>query len=379
MTNARPSPPSRLAQAALVAYAVALAGGSLYPLSGWRHAGVPLFGFLFDPWPRWWTGFDVAFNVAIYLPGGLMLAMQLRSRLPRWLAIGVAVLVCSAVALGLEALQSLLPNRVPSRLDWLANTGGALLGALLHPWGERVADVGQRSLEQRIAIDRTDSAVGATLMAVWLCLQWPTQRLLFGQGDLNALWRTLADWTGLSEVASPWRLNPAHGMAAEALAVSMAMVGIGLLVREVLPTRAPRAAITGAMIFAAVAIKTVASAAMVGPAKAVNWLTAGAQGGLLIGATLLALLATARRTTRLALAIAALAISSVLATVFPVDTYFSTDIAAREDGSWRNLDGFLRGTATVWPYLAIAWCAGRWRALRRQPRSTEPPYNRSEP
>jgi VanZ family protein len=363
MTIAPSSRPSRLPHAALVTYTIALIVGTLYPMSGWRSSGLPVFGFLFDPWPRWWTWFDIVFNIVVYLPGGLLLAMVLReSRWARHAAL-LAVLGGSAAAVSLEALQSLLPNRVPSRLDWLANTAGAWLGALLSPLGARLAARGQRTLDQRMAIDGTDSAIGTTLVGIWLLIQWPPQRLLFGQGDLlHALVATI-ELAGLSTSATDWRLGAEHTVFAEALGVAMAVASIGLLVREVLPTRAPRAAVTAALLFAAVSVKTVATATMIGPGKSVGWLTAGAQGGLLTGAVILALLSAAQRATRLRLAMGALALNSLLTTAFPFDTYYASALASWETSSWRNIDGLLRTASSLWPYAAIAWCGQRLHAL----------------
>ena len=148
--------------------------------------------------------------------------------------------------------------------------------------------------------------------------------------------------------------------------MTMAVIGIGLLVREVLPTGAPRAAITTALLTLGLLIKTVAGAAMLGPDKSLGWLTAGAQGGLLMGAVGLALLSAARRMTRLRLAILALALNCTLTTSFPFDAYYASAVAGWQNSGWRNIDGMLRGAATVWPYATIVWCIWRLRALNRQ-------------
>ncbi|MBP8308898.1 MAG: VanZ family protein [Burkholderiaceae bacterium] len=363
MTIDPSSRPSRLPHAALVTYVIALVVGTLYPMSGWHSSGLPVFGFLLDPWPRWWTWFDIVFNVVVYLPGGLLLAIVLREHHRARFAVLLAVLICSTTAVSLEALQSLLPNRVPSRMDWLANTAGAWIGALLAPLGARLAARGQQTLDQRMAIDGTDSAIGTTLLGIWLLIQWPAQRLMFGHGDLLHEFVALADLVGLHTSAAEWRLGAEHTVFAEALGVAMAVASIGLLVREVLPTRAPRAAVTAALLFAAVSVKTVATATMVGPGKAVGWLTAGAQGGLLTGAVFLALLSAAQRATRLRLAMGALALNSLLTTVFPFDTYYASALPPWETSSWRNIDGLLRTASCLWPYATIAWCAQRLRSL----------------
>jgi hypothetical protein len=181
MTIAPSSRPSRLPHAALVTYTIALIVGTLYPMSGWRSSGLPVFGFLLDPWPRWWTWFDIVFNIVVYLPGGLLLAMVLRES--RWARYAVLLAVWSAVLRRCRwrHCKACCPT-VPSRLDWLAITAGAWLGALLPL---RAAGRPRPAhLDQRMAIDGTDSAIGTTLVGIWLLIQWPPQRLLFGQGDL---------------------------------------------------------------------------------------------------------------------------------------------------------------------------------------------------
>lgn len=362
------SPPFRLPRALPASYLVALCWGSLYPLSGWRDSGAGLLGFLTDPWPRWWTAVDVIFNIAIYLPAGMLACMLVRERRPQQRALPLALLICSLVALLLEALQSLLPGRVPSRLDWLANSAGALFGALLAPQGERWAARWQQALDARMAMTRGHSAIGSLLLGTWVLVQWPPQRLLFGQGDLEALLHRLPQAiAGIPATPAGWRLAASESVFVEALAVASATVGIGMLVREVLPTRSPRGGITAGVLIAGLLLKTAASAAMFGAQRSLVWLTAGAQGGLLTGAVVLALLAPAQRSTRLRFAIAAFLVTGICASVFPIDAYFASAIAERDPGGWRNLEGLLRGGASLWPYAAVLWCLVRLRALRRMP------------
>ena len=86
--------------------------------------------FLYAAWPRYYTGFDLATNVAAYLPFGFLCAAAMRrhlATLPAWL---LAALLGSALSLVLELLQSYLPNRVPSNLDLACNTAGASAGSV---------------------------------------------------------------------------------------------------------------------------------------------------------------------------------------------------------------------------------------------------------
>lgn len=112
-----------LVYSALVMY------GTLFPLTEWTP---PLFGWsnpITMPWPRQMWRADILINLLAYLPVGLFATLWLRSKL----GIVAAMLVASAFGCGLsfalEMLQSALPSRVPSPLDWATNSAGALLGA----------------------------------------------------------------------------------------------------------------------------------------------------------------------------------------------------------------------------------------------------------
>lgn len=78
--------------------------------------------------PRWIT-YDVvqfAANVLFAAPLGFFVAMILPRR--RW---WVAVLICTTLFAAGEIAQFFVPSRMPSVLDWLANSLGALVGAVI--------------------------------------------------------------------------------------------------------------------------------------------------------------------------------------------------------------------------------------------------------
>lgn len=74
----------------------------------------------------YWTRLEVLANVAMLVPIALLLTFVLGAR--RW---WITVAVCAAASLGVEAVQFFMPGRVASVTDVVANSVGAVIGALL--------------------------------------------------------------------------------------------------------------------------------------------------------------------------------------------------------------------------------------------------------
>jgi VanZ family protein len=118
---------------AALLYALLIAYGSLFPLSGWTESA--------DPWS--WLGSlpagsrlpraDLIINVLAYMPLGLSLAMVMRHSMGNAIAVLAATLIGFALSLGIEHTQAYLPSRVPSTIDLITNSLGSLIGALVAP------------------------------------------------------------------------------------------------------------------------------------------------------------------------------------------------------------------------------------------------------
>lgn len=95
---------------------------------------------------------DLLMNLALYLPLGVTLRMALRARWRRW---PIEVLGTAIIALGLswtvESLQGLMPMRVASLNDVLANSGAACFAALVAPAAWRFYKASAFSLYCRLA------------------------------------------------------------------------------------------------------------------------------------------------------------------------------------------------------------------------------------
>ncbi len=105
----------------------------------WLHSQ-QLFEWLY------WTRLEVLANVAMLVPVALLLTFVLGAR-RWWMAVGI----CVAASIGVEAVQYLMPGRVSSILDVIANTLGAVIGALAAISIEVIAVRGRRASARRSA------------------------------------------------------------------------------------------------------------------------------------------------------------------------------------------------------------------------------------
>ncbi|RZL04907.1 MAG: VanZ family protein, partial [Rubrivivax sp.] len=181
--------PLALAYAALIVYA------SLYPFDEWRDQGIAPWEFITAPLPKYWTGFDVASNVAGYVPLGFLFALAVLRSQPRaraGRAFGVAVALAALLSLLMEAMQSYLPMRVPSNVDLALNIGGAAAGALVAGVLERLGALDRWSrLRERWFVPQARGAL--VLLALWpVALLFPAA-VPFGLGQVL---ERLEEWLG---------------------------------------------------------------------------------------------------------------------------------------------------------------------------------------
>ncbi len=178
---------------ALVVYIGVLVYASLYPFVGWRAPEA----FSLLVWPKYSGAFDVALNVIAYLPLGAMLAARGRRHLGRIRPDRAALRRIAAMTIGfafgfslaMELLQALLPPRVSSPLDLLANTLGAAIGttAMLVTPGRALLARAERWRHLHFAAER-ETDWGLLLLALWLFAQLNPAIPFFEAGNfLNPL------------------------------------------------------------------------------------------------------------------------------------------------------------------------------------------------
>jgi VanZ family protein len=361
------------------AYVALIVYASLYPFTEWRDQGVAPWAFLWSPMPpKYWTGFDVWSNLAGYLPLGFLLVLSFVRR-GRYrvaptgpvAAVGVATLLAALLSFGMEALQTYLPSRVPSNLDFALNVSGALLGAVV----AAVLDVAG-------AIDRwsrfrvrwfVEEARGAlVLLALWpFALLFPASVPL-GLGQVferleTALTTWLLDtpfleWLPVRDI----ELQPLVP-GAELVCVALGALIPCLLGYSVIQSKLRRALFAVAAIAVGACATALSAALSWGPSHAWAWLSLPVQLGFAGAAVLAAVLLPVPRRGCAALVLLALMLHLTLLNQAPASAYFTHTLQTWEQGRFIRFNGLAQWLGWLWPYAALLY------VLVRVSRSEAPP------
>lgn len=340
-------------------YAVLIVYASLYPFSDWRDQGMDAWAFLLAPLPRYWTGFDVAINVAGYFPFGGLLALGVlrsgRSRRP----LLVAFLCSTLLSLVLETLQGFLPVRVASREDWLLNSAGAWVGAattlVMERWG---------------AIDRwshfrsrwffESSRGGLVLLATWpLALLFPPA-IPFGLGQVfERIEATVAeqladtpflDWMPVREV----ELQPLLP-SAELVCVLLGLLIPCLLGFCIIRPGLRRLAFGPLCIGVGTLAAGLSAILSWGPGHAWAWLDLPAQLALVAALVLAPVLSLAPSRVSLALVLLALGVYLSILNQAPESPYFAQTLQEWEQGRFVRFNGLAQWLGWLWPYAVLVY------------------------
>lgn len=338
-----PRGPILLARYLALAWCGLIVYGSLHPFSGWRDTGVSAIAFLDGGWPRYWTVFDLAANVAVYVPLGFCLTLALRNLPGRFTAPTLAVLLAAGVSFAMETAQTWLPSRVPSNLDLACNSLGGLLGALWALWvGPRIfARIS--ALEHKLVAPVPHAELGLTLLGLWLLVPLSPETLLFGAGDF----RQLLDFGS----AVPFAADSFVIIEASITAVNS--LAVGLILRMLCIRWTVAYLIVPLFLLLGLIVRTLAAAILISPAEALAWLTPGAQMGLIAGGASLAVALALPPSLRLFLAVVALMAGTALVNLSPPNPYSTAALATWRQGHFLNFNGLTRLVATLWPFLIL--------------------------
>jgi VanZ family protein len=336
-----------LARILLAVYAVLTAYATLYPMEGWRDAGISAFAYLSAPWPRYVTRFDVAANVLGYVPFGFLAVAAMHPRVRGVPAFAAATAAAFALSLSLEALQSYLPARIASNLDALCNLAGAALGAALAlRFVPRLLVEGPIGhFRRRIFLPGTASDVGLVLIGLWLLTQLNPGMLLFGAGDLR-------DYLDVGQARGQ---QPRFFILIEALVGAANLTAVGLLFSALSSAQAGLRARLVALVVIALAVKTAAFAIVMRAENVFTWLTPGAQIGLAAGLVVALAAVALPRVAQFAIAAMLIMAATVLVNLAPPNPYLTASLKVWQQGHFLNFNGLTRLVSAVWPFAALGY------------------------
>ena len=343
----------------MVLYAGLIVYASLYPFGGWRDQGLMPWGFLFAPWPAYWSQFDTAVNFLGYAPLGFLIALAMlrTSLLPR--PVMLATLSASALSLCMEGLQTYMPLRIPALSDWLLNTLGAGAGAWLASGLEHSGGIDQWSRFRARWFER--HARGAlVLLAIWpvALLFPPAVPLGLGQvferveANLESLFAGSAFlvWLPIRTL----ELQPLVPLA-EMGCVTLGLLAPCLLGHSIIKGWQRRAIFLIAACAISICASGLSSALSYGPQHAWDWLSLPVQVGWGLGALLAALCLALPPRACLALLLVALVWQLDMLNSAPSSPYFAQTLQAWEQGRFIRFNGLAQWLGWCWPYAALVW------------------------
>lgn len=340
-------------------YALLVVYASGYPFSGWHNIGVSPLAYLFAPFPRYRTVFDLVTNIAAYVPLGILVVMALYPTLKKYAAIALTVVLGTLLSGSMEALQTFLPSRVPSNLDLLANSAGVFIGAVLGPLLTRYTlEHGYfQPLRQRWFSD--EASRGLAILALWPIAQIYPQAYLFGHGHITpVLSNWLSYWQAqpieLSLLAKTgMALNAAHYWVLEALISTCGLTGVLLTFLCLLRRPAPRLLLATGLLLAAFVVKSLSAYLLFSPQQAFTWITPGAKAGIALGIIVTLCFFRSHPTTQRRFAIFMLALSLFIVNAAPINPYFNAILQTWVQGKFLNFNGATHFLALFWPLLVL--------------------------
>jgi VanZ family protein len=362
MTEPLPSPSrtSPLARAALLAYVLLIVYASWYPFSGWHNQGLSPFIFLeHTTLPHYWTKFDAITNVIGYMPLGTLIVYALYPRFKGLAALALAALAGTLLSGTMEAVQTYLPSRVSSNLDFYTNAVGCALGAVIGVLTVRKLMDQSPLYRLRQQWFAPHASQGLVLLALWPLAQIYPQSFLFGLGQLLPI---LSDWLSTlldTEIDLASYLRPDTVLTveqywlSETIITACGMVGAALTLLCLLRKPAPRGVLVLLLVASAIVVKALATALFFSPENAFVWVTPGAEGGFLIGAIMLAGLTFAPHVAQRRLAAATLLLCLLIVNTTPANPYFVATLQTWVQGKFLNFNGAAQFLSLLWPFFTI--------------------------
>jgi VanZ family protein len=334
----------------LAVWALLLAYASLYPFVPLRPPPADAVAGFFSR-PRYVTAFDVVLNVLAYVPLGTLACLYFRQSSAGARAVVKAVVLGAAFSFAMESLQLFIPNRIASFYDTLANTCGALWGALV--FAEPFYSLVTRPLgamRERLVVPGVWGDAGLVLVMLWLIAQLNPALPFFGAGNIRGATDDIAELEILQ-----WA------------AVAMSTWGFGLFVSALLEGDSGTLRVTLALLSVALWLKFTAASFMLQPHFAEEWVSVGRVIGLAVGIAFLAPSLRLGRAARIYLAIVLLLagalFSKIVGAYSPLDDFLR--LFRWPHGQLASFATLTRLLHEAWPLLALVFLIALFLRARR--------------
>lgn len=332
---------------------------SLYPFEDWRNQDIPPWSFITAPWPQYQTVFDISSNFLGYMPLGFWLSLAiLRSAKPRWAGVCTGLLGACLLSFLMESLQSYLPQRVPSQVDWLFNTLGGLGGALAAAWLERRGWL-YRWVQFRRRWLVPHASGSLVLMALWpLAVLFPTP-LFLGLGNVI---EKLLTWVQelLPHAVWPTQLLQKLTLAVplpapvKMLCVAASIWVVAMLGMAVIREGWQRLCWAAVVVVLALISNALSASVTYGPERTWFWLTPLVVAGLAVGLLLSLLVAKWRALILMRWMVLTQTGLLVVLNLVPSSTYFAQTLQTWEQGKFIRFHGLTEWLSWSWPFALLA-------------------------
>ena len=327
-------------------YALMIVYASLEPFAGWM---APIPGtphFLLATWPPRFTRFDIGINVIAYAPLGFFVAL-IGSKRAAPKRLGASVTAGALLSLAMETTQMFLPTRDASAMDFLSNTAGAALGAVVAIAFHLVPGLRARvgAWRRRVFLPGRSGDLGLALLGTWLLAQVNPGIPLFAATFDPSLELT-SDFAGTLLQAAHCAFN---------------VVGVGLFLALLLRQRHFFGGAVLLLIGSALMLKGCAAIVLLRQTVFETWIKPGVLFGIGVGVMALLMAIRLPRPARTTLCAIAL-LSSLIAPLLAPDMWQARAplaLFAWPYGQLLNFNGLTHAVLVVWPVLASVYLLGQ--------------------
>jgi VanZ family protein len=338
-------------------YAVLIVYASLYPFDHWRNQDLMPWAFLTHPWTRYWGGFDVISNLVGYAPLGFWLTLgALRSGVRRG-GVVYGVAAAALLSLLLEGLQSYLPMRVPSLMDFSLNCAGALSGSCAAHVLERLGLLDRWS-QFRARWFAPDARFSLVALFLWpFALLFPAG-VPFGLGQvLERVEDTLGGWLQGTPFLEWLPLRPVELQpllpGAELLCVMLGLLTPCLLGLSIIRERSQRLVAVMMVVVVGLGASALSAALSFGPRHAWVWLDLPTLLGMALGAVLAAGLSVLSARACVVLLLSVLLLNLAILNQAPASAYLVQTLQTWEQGRFIRFHGLAQWLGWLWPYVVL--------------------------